>query len=70
MRGSWLNIAEIELSALTRQCVKRRIPTIGALRTETDTWKRQRNQAQRGVDWQFTAEDARVELKWLYPMIL
>lgn len=68
--GSWLNIAEIELSAFTRQCLKRRIPTIEALRTETDAWNRQRNQSQKGVDWQFTAEDARVKLKRLYPKIL
>ncbi len=68
--GSWLNIAEIELSALTSQCLKRRIPTIEALRMETTTWNRQRNQAQKGVDWQFTTEDARVKLKWLYPLIL
>lgn len=68
--GSWLSIAEIELSALTRQCLKRRIPTIEALRAETTAWNRQSNQSQKGVDWQFTAEDARVKLKWLYPMIL
>jgi hypothetical protein len=68
--GSWLNIAEIELSVLTRQCLKRRIPTIEALRTETATWNRKRNQAQKGVDWQFTTSDARRKLKRLYPMIL
>ena len=68
--GSWLNIAEIELSALTRQCLKRRISTIEALRAETSAWNRKRNQAQKGVDWQFTTEDARVRLKRLYPVIL
>ena len=68
--GSWLNIAEIELSALPRQCLKRRIPTIEALRAETSAWNRKRNQAQNGVDWQFTTEDARVRLKRLYPVIL
>ncbi len=68
--GSWLTIAEIELSALTRQCLKRRIPTIEALRAETTTWNRQRNQAHKGVDWQFTTDDARGRLKRLYPMIL
>ena len=68
--GSWLNIAEIELSALTQQCLNRRIPTIEALREETTSWNRQRNLAQKGVDWQFTTSDARVKLKRLYPMIL
>ena len=68
--GSWLNMAEIELSALTSQCLDRRIPTIEMLRTETDAWNRKRNQSQKGVDWQFTTEDARIKLKWLYPMIL
>jgi len=61
--GSWLNIAEIELSVLTRQCLKRRIPTIEALRTETDAWNRNQNQAQKGVDWQLTTSDARRKLK-------
>ena len=68
--GSWLNIAEIELSALTCQCLNRRIPTIEALRAETAAWNRSRNQAQKGVDWQFTTTDARRKLKRLYPMIL
>lgn len=68
--GSWLNIAEIELSVFTGQCLKRRIPTIEALRKEANAWNRQRNQAQKGVDWQFTTEQARIRLKWLYPMIL
>ncbi|MCK9298787.1 MAG: IS630 family transposase, partial [Methanoculleus sp.] len=68
--GSWLNIAEIELSALTCQCLNRRIPTIEALRAETAAWNRSRNQTQKGVDWQFTTTDARRKLKRLYPMIL
>ena len=68
--GSWLNIAELELSALKRQCLQRRIPTIEILREETESWNRHRNQAQKGVDWQFTTTDARVKLKRLYPMIL
>jgi hypothetical protein len=46
------------------------IPTIEALRTETSAWNRKHNQSQKGVDWQFTTEDVRVRLKWLYPMIL
>lgn len=65
--GSWLNIAEIELSVLTKQCLNRRIPEIETLRRETTAWAEQRNQEQAGVDWQFTTEAARVKLKRLYP---
>ena len=67
--GSWLNMAEIELSALTQQCLNRRIPDIETLRKETRTWECRRNQKQKGVDWQFTTEDARIKLKRLYPQI-
>lgn len=67
--GSWLNIAEIELSALSRQCLNRRIPDMHTLRSETQTWERKRNQKQKGVDWQFTTDDARIKLKRLYPQI-
>ena len=49
--GSWLNIAEIELSVMTRQCLDRRIPDIETLRMETETWERRRNGQQKGVDW-------------------
>ncbi len=65
--GSWLNIAEIELSALTRQCLTRRIPDIETLRNETKIWERRRNGQQKTVDWQFTAEDARIKLRRIYP---
>ncbi len=65
--GSWLNIAEIELSALTVQCLTRRIPDIDTLRNETKAWERKRNGQQKSVDWQFTTEDARIKLKRLYP---
>jgi len=65
--GSWLNIAEIELSAMTRQCLGRRIPSIIALRQELTEWETLRNQKQKGVDWQFTTDDARIKLKRLYP---
>jgi len=66
--GSWLNIAENELSAMTRQCLSgRRIPNIEMLREETDAWATSSNNKQRGVDWQFTIEDARHKLKSLYP---
>jgi hypothetical protein len=68
--GSWLNIAECELSALTRQCVQgRRFATIEELRTETAAWSASVNSKQRGVDWQFRIDDARVKLKSLYPKI-
>lgn len=67
--GSWLNIAESELSALTRQCLNRRIPDMNTLRDQTQTWERTRNKGQKGVDWQFTTDDARIKLKRLYPQI-
>lgn len=67
--GSWLNIAEIELSALTRQCLDRRIGDIETLRREVQAWCIERNHAQKAVDWQFTTADARVRLKRLYPQI-
>jgi hypothetical protein len=67
--GSWLNIAECELSALGRQCLARRIDSIEALATETAAWEAGRNASQTGVDWQFTAADARIKLKRLYPKI-
>jgi len=68
--GSWLNIAENELSALTRQCVQgRRFATTGKLREETAAWHQYVNGKQRGVDWQFRIDDARRKLKSLYPKI-
>lgn len=66
--GSWLNIAENELSALTRQCVgRRRFGTIKELRAEAAAWSESANAKQRGVDWQFRIDDARIKLKSLYP---
>ncbi|MCY7399913.1 MAG: IS630 family transposase [Nocardioides sp.] len=65
--GSWLNIAEIELSALTRQCLDRRISDLGVLNTELAAWQTATNADQRQVDWQFTTEDARIKLRHLYP---
>lgn len=65
--GSWLNIAEIELSVMTRQCLGRRIPDILNLSSELIEWESHRNYAQKGVDWQFTTDDARIKLKRLYP---
>jgi len=67
--GSWLNMAEIELSVLNRQCLKRCIPSQAILIRETETWSLQRNQKQATVDWQFAAADARIKLKRLYPSI-
>jgi len=69
--GSWLNIAECELSALAAQCLgDRRIPDIETLNANLAIWHTIRNQTQKGVDWQFTKEDARIKLKRLYPEIL
>jgi len=65
--GSWLNIAEIELGVLSRQCLDRRMDAIETVRTECSAWDRQRNQQQKGVDWRFTTADARIKLKRLYP---
>jgi len=69
--GSWLNIAEIELSAMAAQCLgQRRIPGIKSLNEELLIWHTQRNQSQKGVNWQFTAKNARIKLKRLYPLIV
>lgn len=66
--GSWLNISENELSSMTRQCISgRRIGSIKKLRTETAAWSDYGNAKQRGIDWQFTIEKARIKLKSLYP---
>ena len=67
--GSWLNIAEIELSALGRQCLARRIPDRAVLATEVAAWVADRNAAPVTVDWQFTTDDARTKLKHLYPVL-
>jgi hypothetical protein len=65
--GSWLNIAEIELSALTRQCLDRRIDSLDTLNTELAAWQHATNADQRQVHWQFTTTDARIKLRHLYP---
>jgi DDE superfamily endonuclease len=67
--GSWLNMAEIELSVLSRQCLDRRIGEIETLANETQAWKQKRNAASKTIDWQFTTADARIRLKRLYPVI-
>ena len=65
--GSWLNMAEIELSALSRQCLNRRIPDRETLAGEVAAWEQERNAAQVKVRWQFTTEQARIKLWRLYP---
>lgn len=65
--GSWLNMAEIELSVLARQCLDRRIPDPATLAREVSAWEAKRNAAGVKADWQFTTADARVKLKKLYP---
>ena len=69
--GSWLNIAECELSSLAAQCLgDRRISNIELLNTELRAWHTRRNCDQKGVDWQFTTTDARIKLKRLYPVVI
>ena len=69
--GRWRNVAECELSAMTRQCVHgRRFGTVDELRAETAAWQVHTNDHQRGVDWQFRIDDARVKLKSLYPKLV
>jgi len=67
--GSWLNMAEIELGVLARQCLDRRIPNQPLLSRYVRLWQSKRNQAQVTVDWRFTTADARIKLKRLYPSI-
>jgi hypothetical protein len=68
--GSWLNIAENELSSMTRQCIRgRRFATTVLLREETTAWRDYSNDQQRGVDWQFRVDDARMKLKSVYPKL-
>ena len=66
--GSWLNMAEIELSVLSRQCLARRIPNKQALIAEVSAWETSRNNVKVQIDWQFKTEDARIKLKRLYPV--
>jgi len=65
--GSWLNMAETELSVLSRQCLDRRIDSQELLTSEVAVWEQRRNAYQAKIDWQFTAADARIKLKRLYP---
>ena len=68
-QGSWLNMAAIEIGALARQCLDRRIPDQGVLRREAAAWQQQRNRDTIRVGWRFTTADARIKLKSLYPSI-
>jgi transposase len=68
--GSWLNIAECELSVLSRQALNKRFATKQELEKQVNAWSNDRNNKQKGVDWQFKSEDARIKLKRLYPTIL
>jgi hypothetical protein len=67
--GSWLNMAEIELSVLARQCLGRRIETREELEREVEAWEEERNERQVGVKWRFTTADARIKLRHLYPAV-
>jgi hypothetical protein len=67
--GSWLNMAEIELSVLARQCVARRIASIEDLQEHVSAWQDERNQDQTKINWRFTTADARIKLKRLYPSV-
>ncbi len=67
--GSWLNMAEIELNVLTGQCLNRRIDDIAVVRKEALAWQKYRNNKNAKVNWQFTAEDARIKLSRLYPTL-
>jgi recombinational DNA repair ATPase RecF len=67
--GSWLDIAEIELSVLARQCLNRRIETLETLKSEVQNWNLDRNNRQTKVKWQFTCADARMKLRRLYPSL-
>ena len=67
--GSWLNVAEIELSALSIQCLNRRIPNIDLMRKEVAAWELDRNNRNAVINWRFTTEDARIKLKRIYPKL-
>jgi hypothetical protein len=67
--GSWLNMAEIELSVLARQALSGRLPTLDAVQERVAAWQERRNQYQATISWRFTTADARIKLKRLYPSI-
>lgn len=67
--GSWLNMAEIELSVLSRQCLNRRVPDFESLQAEAHAWQQRRDEKGVRIDWRFNTEDARIKLKRLYPSL-
>lgn len=67
--GSWLNMAEIELNVLTRQCLNRRIASIETVQKEVNVWQNHRNNQNAKINWQFTTDDARIKLRRLYPTL-
>jgi len=67
--GSWLNMAEIELNVLNKQCLNRRIDSLGSIKREVTAWRNQRNNKKARIKWQFTTNDARIKLHRLYPSI-
>jgi len=67
--GSWLNMAEIELNVLVKQCLDRRIDNLDEIQNEVDAWQTRRNNAKPRIDWQFTSLNARIKLKRLYPTL-
>ena len=68
--GSWLNMAEAELSIMARQCLDRRIPDVSTLEQQVTAWLHRRNKHHVKADWRFTTQDARIKLKNLYPVLL
>jgi DDE superfamily endonuclease len=69
VHGSWLNMVEIDIAVLVRQCLGRRLPDIETLAREAKAWCKERNRLGVGVDWRFTTEDARIKLRGLYPSV-
>jgi hypothetical protein len=67
--GSWLNMAEIELNVLTRQCLNRRIARLSTVKKEVNAWQDRRNNRCARINWQFTMKDARIKLRRLYPTL-
>jgi hypothetical protein len=67
--GSWLNMAEIELSVLKGQCLDRRIADITTMQAEVAAWEKDRNNSIKKINWQFTTPDARIKLRRLYPIL-
>ena len=68
--GSWLNMAEIELNVLTKQCLNRRIDNMDTIKDEVQAWQASRNSMKAVINWRFTTRDARIKLKKLYPTII